>query len=251
MSRSACGVDGGSARRGKEDGPRRQAPAPAGVTAGGGWSAGTRAVPRVSWRASPGRAAKVSPAPRSTTLPRHGRRVNGVVCVLCSPAPHCSAFTGTAAILLLPPPDHPACAPCHRPHPWQGPALVPLPGHSLVHGLHEGLLMRRFYPYMSVRTALSASWPHTNPQPAFHTENLGGVPREPRPRTEGDPIVVLACVAHMCGACATQLDAHPLSQHIHVTPRDHAPRHMHIHGECGCGIGNGEKDALSQKARRL
>ena len=166
MSRSACGVDGGSARGGKEDGPRRQAPAPAGVTAGGGWSAGTRAVPRVSWRASPGRAAKVSPAPRSTTLPRHGRRVNGVVCVLCSPAPHCSAFTGTAAILLLPPPDHPACAPCHRPHPWQGPALVPLPGHSLVHGLHEGLLMRRFYPYMSVRTALSASWPHTNPQPA-------------------------------------------------------------------------------------
>ena len=232
---------------GRKTAPRRQAPAPAGVTAGGGWSAGTRAVPRVSWRASPGRAAKVSPAP----------------CVFCVAPPRTAAhLPGPLQKLLLPPPDHPACAmpPAAAPLAGGGPGprrlrLVTLPGHSLVHGLHEGLLMRRFYPYMSVRTALSASWPHTNPQPAFHTENLTsrGVSASARAdaRTEGDPIVELACVAHMCGACATQLDAHPLSQHIHVTPRDHAPRYMHIHGECGCGIGNGEKDALSQKARRL
>ena len=182
---------------GRKTAPRRQAPAPAGVTAGGGWSAGTRAVPRVSWRASPGRAAKVSPAP----------------CVFCVAPPRTAAhLPGPLQKLLLPPPDHPACAmpPAAAPLAGGGPGprrlrLVTLPGHSLVHGLHEGLLMRRFYPYMSVRTALSASWPHTNPQPAFHTENLtsrGGFPRAPEPTLGQRGIrswswrVWRTCVAH-------------------------------------------------------
>ena len=201
---------------GRKTAPRRQAPAPAGVTAGGGWSAGTRAVPRVSWRASPGRAAKVSPAP----------------CVFCVAPPRTAAhLPGPLQKLLLPPPDHPACAmpPAAAPLAGGGPGprrlrLVTLPGHSLVHGLHEGLLMRRFYPYMSVRTALSASWPHTNPQPAFHT---GGGFREPTSDRGGSDRGAGVCGAHVWRMRHTARCSPTFSAHSRHTSRPRSEVHAH------------------------
>ena len=65
---------------------------------------------------------------------------------------------------------------------------------------------------------------------------LSNEPHDTR-QVEGDPIVVLACVAHVCGASGAIAPHRSMLTHflstsdgIHATPRDHAPRYIvHAH----------------------